>query len=447
MLNIVYRPIGELKPYPKNARTHSPAQVEQIAASITEFGFTNPVLTDDTDGIIAGHGRLMAAKLLGLAEVPTIPLVGLSDEQKRALILADNKLAMTAGWDADLLRIELGELKTMSFDLAVTGFSLGELDQIFAQPRAGHGDPDDLPDPPAGEPVSTRGTVWVLGEHRLCCGDSTDQDDIDRLMLGDEADLCVTSPPYQGQRRYGGTDIDDWDALMQGVFAHMPMRETAQVLVNLGLIHRDHEWQPYWDGWIEWMRAAGWRRFGFYVWDQGPGLAGDFRGRLAPAHEFIFHFNRAPARVRKTHKSKHAGEMSKGMLRSGEATYTGLRAKGATEIQATKKPDSVIRVTRHKGALGKGIDHPAVFPIGLPAELIAAYTDPGDVVYEPFGGSGTTILAAEQLGRAARAMELQPRYTDVACIRWQRHTGRQALRESDGKPFDVLAATAVAKAA
>lgn len=440
MLNIVYRPIGELVPYRNNARTHSPGQVEQIAASITEFGFTNPILTDGADGVIAGHGRLMAATLLGMEQVPTIPLTGLSDDQKRALILADNKLAMTAGWDADLLRLELGDLKGMSFDLSLTGFSLGELDQVFAQPRTGRGDPDELPAPPAGEPVSTRGTVWCLGDHRLCCGDSTDQDDIDRLMVGDEADLCFTSPPYQGQRRYGGTDIDDWDALMQGVFAHTPMREGAQVLVNLGLIHRDGEWIPYWDGWIEWMRTAGWRRFGFYVWDQGPGLAGDFRGRLAPAHEFIFHFNRASPRVRKTKLSKHAGEMSKGMLRSGEATYTGLRAKGATAIQPTKKTDSVIRVTRHKGALGKGIDHPAVFPVGLPSEIIAAFTDPGDVVYEPFGGSGTTILAAEQLGRAARAMELQPKYADVAAIRWQRFTGRQAIRESDGKPFDALAA-------
>lgn len=439
MLEIVYRPVSSLIPYAQNARTHSPEQVQQIANAITEFGFTNPILIGEDDIIIAGHGRKLAAILLGMDDAPTITITGLTPAKRRALILADNKLAMNAGWDPTMLRLELGELASMKLDLAITGFSLGELDQVMATPRAGRGDPDELPDHVPHAPVSSRGTVWILGNHRLCCGDSREQDDVDSLTVGTEMDLCFTSPPYSGQRRYGGTQIDDWDAMMQGVFATLPMADTGQVLVNLGLIHRDGEWQPYWDDWIAFMRLAGWRRFGWYVWDQGPALAGDFRGRLPPSHEFIYHFNRTSARVRKTHKSKHGGEMSAGLLRSGENTFTGLRAKGATKIQPTKKMDSVIRVGRHKGSLGKDIDHPAVFPIGLPLEMIPAFTDVGHAVFDPFCGAGTTILACEQLDRAGFGMELQPTYADIAVIRWQRLTGHQAVREADGEPFDLLA--------
>ena len=441
---IVYRHPGSLKPYEQNTKLHPPEQVAAIAEIIRETGFNNPILIDEDGEIIAGHGRQLAAAHLELDSVPTITLRGLSEAQKRALRIADNKLAERASWDNDMLRLELGDLSSMAFDLKLTGFTLGELDKIMATPRAGRGDPDDMPTDVPAEPVSTPGTVWLLGSHRLCCGDAGNQDHVDALMLGMEADLCLTSPPYSGQRRYGGTEIDDWDALMQRVFSLLPMADTGNVMVNLGLIHREHEWQPYWDGWIEFMRLAGWRRFGLYVWDQGAALSGDFRGRLPPSFEFVFHFNRVSPRVRKTVTSKHVGKMSKGMLRSGENTFTGLRAKGATEIQPTRKMDSVIRVTRHKGALGKGIDHPAVYPVGFCTEIIGAYTDVGFGVYDPFCGAGTTLLACEQLQRVGYGMELQPRYTDIGVIRWQRFTGRQAVRERDGVAFDTLAARVAA---
>lgn len=449
-LEIVYRPLKSLVPNPRNARTHSAAQIATLAALLKEYGWTNSILTAGDD-ILAGHGRQIAA--LGLAErgtpiprnpdpwsAPTVDLSHLTPAQRKAYILADNRSALEAGWDPDLLRLELGSLSDLGFDLSLTGFSLGELDQVFATPRTigAGGDPDAIPDVPT-VPVTRRGDVWMLGPadggHRLMCGNAGDQDDVDTLMLGVEADFCLTSPPYSGQRKYGGKDIEDWDALMNGVFGCLPMSEAAQVLVNLGLVHKDHEWQPYWDGWIQWMRVHGWRRFGMYVWDQGQGLPGDWRGRLPPSFELIFHFNRAPARVRKTKVSKHAGEMSSGMLRSGEATFTGLRAKGATAIGATKKMDSVIRITRHKGALGKGIDHPAVFPIGLPLELIPVFTDLRQVVFDPFSGAGTTLLACHGLDRSFFGMEIEPRYVDVALVRWQRVTGQTAVRESDGARF------------
>jgi len=206
-----------------------------------------------------------------MGEVPTITLAGLSATQKRALALADNKLALNAGWDDGLLRLELGELGLDGFDLSMIGFSPDELAALFVDKNAGLTDPDDVPDAP--DPVTVLGDVWVLGRHRLMCGDSTNKEHVLKLMGGAEADLCFTSPPYGQQRDYKAS-IGDWDTLMQGVFGILPVKHEAQVLVNLGMIHRDGEWMPYWDGWVEWMRVAGWRRFGWYVWDQGPGPAG-----------------------------------------------------------------------------------------------------------------------------------------------------------------------------
>jgi hypothetical protein len=284
-LAVVYRPLGMLIPYARNARTHSPKQVDQIAASIREFGWTNPILIDEEDGIIAGHGRVLAAAKLAFDPVPCIELVGLSDVQRRAYLLADNQLALNAGWDEALLQVELADLRDLAFDLSLIGF--GEAEQAaLLDTTKGQADPDDVP-PAPNLPISTPGDLWILGRHRLLCGDSTLATDVDRLMAGAAADICFTSPPYAQQRDYEGL-AGSWDALMQGVFSALPAKAEAQVLVNLGLVHRDGEWLPYWDSWVEWMRSAGWRRFGWYVWDQGPGLAGDWSGRLAPSPRVRF---------------------------------------------------------------------------------------------------------------------------------------------------------------
>jgi DNA modification methylase len=285
------------------------------------------------------------------------------------------------------------------------------------------------------------------GGHRVMCGDSTSADDIGKLMNGASADLCFTSPPYGQQRNYKSGGISDWDALMQGVFGILPVKHDAQVLVNLGMIHRDGEWMPYWDGWVEWMRSAGWRRFGWYVWDQGPGLSGDWHGRLAPSHEFIFHFNRVAERARKTKASKMAGKVSAGLMRNADGSMGGGRAtKGPSAIQNRKIPDSVVRVMRHKGGIGDAGSHPAVFPVDLVSEMLTAFSDPDDLVFEPFCGSGTQVIAAEQQGRVCCAMELAPAYVDVAVRRWQQFTGGDAIRDGDGATF-AEAAPALQEAA
>jgi DNA modification methylase len=269
------------------------------------------------------------------------------------------------------------------------------------------------------------------------------------LMGGKEADLCFTSPPYGQQRDYTG-GLCDWDVLMRGVFSILPVKADAQVLVNLGLIHRGGEWLPYWEGWIEWMRAAGWRRFGWYVWDQGPGMPGDWAGRFAPSHEWIFHFNRKAVATRKT-KNKLAANIkvmtgNRGGMRRGDGSVSG-RSNPAASLQPRKIPDSVVRIMRHKARGNFQTAHPAIFPVDLPGEFINAYSDPEDIVFEPFSGSGTQLIAAQKNGRACYAMEIAPAYVDVAVERWQAFTGEAATLDGDGRTFDAIAAERQPKAA
>jgi DNA modification methylase len=429
-------PLARLKPYARNAKTHDADQVAKIAASMAEFGWTVPCLVASDGELIAGHGRVLAAAHLGLSEAPVIVLGHLTEAQRRAYRIADNKLTELGGWDEALLLQELQALLADDLDLGLIGIPDDELYALLANAddRAAISDDvaDAIPAPPT-EPITKSGDIWALGKHRLCCGDATDPAAVARLMQSDQAALMFTSPPYAQQRDYGAAKekVGDWDALMQGVFAAAPVTADAQLLVNLGLVHRDSEWQPYWEGWVEWMRASGWRRFGWYVWDQGPGLPGDWNGRLAPSHEFIFHFNRAPRKPHKTVESKHAGEiLGGGGLRGADGAVHRKTGFG-NAIQSHRIPDSVFRIMRHKGGLGAAGSHPAVFPVALVEAVLTAFTDPGDLIYEPFCGSGTQLVAAERAGRRCFAMELDPAYCDVAVRRWELATGRTANRVAE----------------
>ena len=456
-LNVEYRKVEALIPYARNPRTHAESQIAKIAASIVEYGWTNPILVDGDNGIIAGHGRLAAARRLGMDQVPVIELAHLSVAQKRALVIADNRLALDAGWDDAMLALELADLSEAGYDLALTGFEDAEIEALLTGEVTG---PDADPVPEAEEPdtaedvpdvpvmaVSRAGDVWAIGTHRLMCGDATNRDVVAALMQGDTARLCVTSPPYGNQRDYTSGGISDWDGLMRGVFANLPMASDGQVLVNLGLIHRDNEVIPYWDAWLGWMRSQGWRRFAWYVWDQGPGMPGDWQGRLAPSFEFVFHFNRESRKPHKIVPCKHAGQEShlradgsSTAMRGKDGEVGGWTHKGQP-TQDTRIPDSVIRVMRHKGKIGQNIDHPAVFPVALPAFVIEAYTDAGDIVFEPFGGSGTTMLAAERTGRVCRSLEIAPEYVDVAIKRFeQNHPGAPVMLVATGQTFEQVAA-------
>jgi len=473
---IVLRPVGELRAHAGNARLHSTEQIEQIKASMLAFGFTNPLLVDEDGELIAGHGRLEAAQALSIAKVPVIVLKHLSPAQKDALRLADNRIAENATWDQALLRDALAGLQQAGeVDLLAIGFSQEEIAAILAaadeavtdgDPRdepestdaegpgaavAADGDvDDDDPSDAAAEPprvaVARAGDVWCLGDHRLACGDSTDPTTVARVMAGERAALLFTSPPYGSQRNYTTGGIADWDALMRGVFQHVgdALADDGQVLVNLGLTHHDSEWHPYWQGWVEWMRTIGWRRFGWYTWDQGPGLPGDWNGRLAPSFEFLFHFNRQARQANKIIPCKWAGDpLLMSGLRRADGTMSGNSHEGRP-IQDFRIPDNVVRITRHKER-GIEVEHPAVFPVKLPAFLMETYANAGDLVFEPFCGSGTTLLAGQRTGRHVRAIELAPAYVDLAIARWrQNHPDLPVMLDGDGRDYDAVAAERVA---
>lgn len=469
-LSLQHWPIERLIDYARNPRKNDHA-VEQMASVITEFGFRIPVVAKSTGELVDGHLRLKAARRLGLTTVPVVLADELTDSQIKAFRLLANRSATWAEWDDALLALELEDLKLADFDLSLTGFEDDEISRLLAgETEGGTGDDeqaadeqdvaDDVPDTPA-TPVSRPSDVWQLGAHRIICGDAADPAVIATLMAGEQAKLCFTSPPYGNQRDYTNTIID-WDALMRGVFNQLPMVANGQVLVNLGLIHREQEVIPYWDGWLDWMRTQGWRRFAWYVWDQGPGLPGDWNGRLAPAFEFVFHFNRKDSEARRPNKFVpciYAGRdthlrgdgTSAGGMRNKDGSKTAWNHVG-TVTQDFRIPDSVVRIMRHKGKIGQDIDHPAVFPVALPQFMLESYTDEGEIVFEPFCGSGTTMLAAERTGRRCRAVEIAPEYVDVAIKRFRQNFPDVPVTllgdgESTGQTFEAVAAERLAGAA
>jgi DNA modification methylase len=271
------------------------------------------------------------------------------------------------------------------------------------------------------------GDLWQIGQHRLMCGDATDPAHVAQLTQGQPADLVFTSPPYAQQRHYTQR-IADWDHLMQGMSRSLPTHDRTQVIVNLGLVHRDCEWQDYWHEWIEYMRDLGWRRFGWYIWDKRNALPGDWAGRLAPAHEFLFHFNRTARKPNKTKPKKPAYiryNTNAGVLRRADGSISTVSSREAS-LATHKIPDSVIRLEAEKRNSAR--KHPAVFPVELACEIITAYSDPQESIFDPFAGSGSTIIAADRHDRIGYGMEIAPAYCDIAIERIMRETGLHADR-------------------
>lgn len=402
-LQIEYRAITGLIPYARNARTHSPGQVAQIAGSIREFGWTNPVLVDGVNGIIAGHGRVLAARQLGLTEVPVIELGHLSEGQRRAYVLADNQLALQAGWDKDLLALEVADLAALDFDLDLLGFDARDIDSLLSR-KEGDPDEDKVPDPPVA-PVSRTGDLWHLGPHRLLCGDATSAADVARLLAGVSPQLMVTDPPY-------------------GVNYDPAWRNEAGVSTTkrTGKVANDDR--------ADWREA--WALFPgdvAYVWhgalhagtvaDSLAGCGFDIRAQIIWAKERLvlgrgdYHWQHEPCWYAVRTKGK--GHWS------GDRTQTTLwtipsRDQDAATVHGTQKPVDCMR------------------------RPILNNSAPGQAVYEPFSGSGTTIIAAETTGRACYAMELDPAYVDVAITRWQDFTGQAAVLEGDGLTYAALRA-------
>jgi len=403
------RAVADLIPYARNARTHSDEQVGQIAASIKEWGWTVPVLIDEDGGIIAGHGRIMAAQRLGIDDVPCMVAAGWSEAQKRAYVLADNKLTLNGGWNDELLKVELEELQGFDFDLGLTGFGEDELAGLLGgEENEGLTAPDETPEPPA-EPVTVEGDVWLLGRHRIICGDSTSADTVAALLGDVKPHLMVTDPPY-------GVEYDA--SFRNGI------KRADGSIVGARAVGRVEN-----DDCADWREA--WALFPgdvAYVWHAGvhAGTVADsliecgmqIRSQIIWAKNQMaigrgdYHWQHEPCwyAVRKGKKGHYDG---------------GRKQTTLWQIDKPRKSET---------------GHSTQKPVECMKRPIENNSSPGQAVYEPFSGSGTTIIAGEMTGRHIYAIELNPAYVDVAVKRWQEFTGEQATLEGDGRSFAELEA-------
>ena len=401
--------LDALIPYARNSRTHSENQVAQIAASIKEFGFTNPVLIDETGSIIAGHGRVMAARKLAITDVPSIRLTHLTEAQKKAYVIADNKLALNAGWDDEMLAVELTDLKDMGFDLDLTGFSTDEIEALLA-PTGTEGltDEDAVPEVPEA-PVTVLGDVWLLGKHRVMCGDSTSIDAVEKLMDGQKAQTFFIDPPYGdnvgGLRTKTAKEREPGKGLVKRVsfIANDKEIDWLEEVFNLvpEFLEKENTKLVFfkWDRFeqIKSMAAVFGEPSALCVWDRVRKASSFFR--FQPQHELCFHWGN----------------------------------------QADKKEIADLsNVWRVPKELEMKIVHPTVKPMAIIEPALRVTTKLGKIVLDLFGGSGTTLVAAEGSGRIAYLMELDPKYCDVIVQRWQEFTGQTATLEANGKPFISL---------
>jgi DNA modification methylase len=387
----------KLVPYARNSRTHSDEQVQQIMGSIKEFGFTNPVLIDADGVIIAGHGRTMAAQRLGMKEVPCLRLSHLTDAQKRAYVIADNKLALNAGWDDEALANELRGLRDEDFDLSLTGFDDDELSALLADAVAeGLTDEDAVPEAPE-QPVTTEGDVWLLGRHRLMCGDSTSIDAVEKLLDGRKADMVFTDPPYgvdyQSNMR---TKSEKFDVLKNDdTFLDIaPIIEA----VSLGWVFVWTSWKVL-PRWLDQMEAFGYPT-NQVIWFKGGGGIGDLKKTFSSDYETALVWNRGAELT-----GKRIGSVWK-VGKDGAASYV----------------------------------HPTQKPVELGVEAINKTTHSGASVLDLFGGSGSTLIACEKTARDCRMMELDPKYCDVIIKRWQDFTGQEATHKASGETYAQLGA-------
>ena len=373
--------VQQLIPYVKNSRTHSDAQVAQIAASIKEFGWTNPILVDGENGIIAGHGRLMAARKLGHTEVPVIELAHMTDSQKKAYVIADNQLAMNAGWDTSLLSLELADLKDQGFNLDILGFDPKELDKLLEPEQVeGLTDEDAVPDIPE-EPVTKLGDIYQLGNHRLMCGDSTSIDAVEKLMDGQKADMVFTDPPYGVD--YKGINNDDrggLEELLRGSFGNY--FATSKSGAACYVFHSDKCADIFHQVFREFFHFSS-----MIIWAKN-----------------------SLTLSRTDYQSQH------------EPCLYGWMKNGSHSFYGDRKQISVWKFDKERVE-----GHTTPKPVALIERALQNSSKGGDVVSDLFGGSGSTMIACEKLGRQARMMELDPKYCDVIVKRWEDFTGKKAV--------------------
>lgn len=404
MYQLIQVEIENLIPYALNSRTHSEDQVKQIAASIAEFGFTNPVLIDENNSVIAGHGRIKAAQLLNLGNVPCIILEGLTEAQKKAYVIADNRLALNAGWDEELLSLELQSLSEMDFDLDLLGFDEDELTAFLKEEIEPQSDEDEVPEVPE-EPISKEGDIWILGNHRVMCGDSTSIDAVEKLMDGQLADQLITDPPYnvayEGKTKDALTIQNDsmsdegFRLFLRDAFA------TADAVMKQGAV--------------------------FYIWhadSEGYNFRGACHDVDWTVRQCLIWNKNSMVMGRQDYHWKH------------EPCLYGWKDGAGHLWNADRKQVTILDFNRPT----RNTEHPTMKPVDLIEYQILNNTKGQDVVLDLFGGSGTTLIAAAKNGRNARLMELDPKYVDVIVKRWQDYTGKDAILESTDETFAELTA-------
>ena len=415
-LQVVRWPVERLIPYARNARTHSDEQVAQIAASIAEFGCTNPILAGSYGIVIAGHSRLQAARKLGMTEVPVIVLDHLNETQRRALVLADNRLALNAGWDEEMLRVELTALEEEGFNLDVVGFTDAELEDLLRDADTvapGGTDEDAVPEAPESA-VTVPGDVWLLGDHRLLCGDSVQLDAVEKVLAGGLADLVFTDPPYnvnygatmkdklRGKKRKIANDNlgDGFEQFLRDVCANLlaVTKGAIYVCMSSSELHTLH--RAFTESGGHWST--------FVIWAKNTFTMG--RSDYQRQYEPILY----------------------GWKEGTDHFWCGARDQG--DVWLVKKPVSNDL-------------HPTMKPVELVERAVRNSSKSRDTVLDPFGGSGSTLIACERTGRHARLIELEPKYCDVIVRRFQEYAGRVATLEADGRPFADVAAERLGVAA
>ena len=398
-------PLDRLIPHARNARTHSDAQVAQIAGSIAEFGFVNPVLVGDDGVIVAGHGRIMAARKLGLEQAPVIVLAHLSPTQRRALMIADNQIASNSGWDDEMLAAELAALKEEEFDLDLLGFDDADLDRLLAETIEASEASDEAPEPPA-VPISRPGDVWICGEHRVICGDATVLGDVELVLDGELADMTFCDPPYNvnyansAQDKQRGKDRAILnDALGENFGAFLYDASVNILTVTKGAVYICMSSSEL-DRLQKAFREAGGKWSTFVIWAKNTFTLG--RADYQRQYEPILY----------------------GWKDGADHYWCGARDQG--DVWFVDKP--------HKNDL-----HPTMKPVALVERAIRNSSKSRDIVLDTFGGSGTTMIACENTSRRARLIELDPKYVDVIVTRWQNLTGGTAMLAGSGESFSDLA--------
>lgn len=422
--------VKDVKPYPNNPRINDRA-VKDVMESIKQCGYCAPIVVDENFVVLAGHTRLKSIKKLGWKTVEVIVKEGLTEEQKRKYRLLDNKTGELAEWDMEKLNWELEGLDFGSWDF---GFGVTDEETV---PTIGEDGYDVEQEESHIREVAQKGDVWCLGNHRVCCGDSTNAEDVAKLMDGEESKLLFTSPPYSDMRSYRGGKNLDVVFLAKFIPTYAPY--TNIQAVNLGIQRRDSEVVRYWDAYIETANDAGLKLLSWNVWDKmTAGSIGNASAMIPIRHEWIFVFGKNPVTInltwlKKAESIKKSGTTKSKARRSDNGDKLTETTAGATnkfykkmesvlELPDQRNLESVTKQSPESGAITK--EHPATFPVLLPAEYIVAFTDKGDSVIEPFGGAGTTMIACEQLGRRCYSMELDSHFVSVIIDRYIKFVGR-----------------------